>query len=181
MTTSPQRIARDAGGERTRYEDIEIGADLGTLEWRFDRESIGRLCESDDDFHEWYSVESPYGGVIAPTLISYPPVRLLFSRKYNVRGLFYWFEVENYAPLKPDVTYTIKGRISDKWIKRNREYVQYEAICYDPEGRKIFLTRRAHALDFLTLDVPKAGTGIDSGAGGRLGAEASTTSAREVS
>lgn len=163
-----QRVARDAAGERTRFEDINVGDDLGTIEWQFDTDAIARICESDDDFHEWYSVESPYGGVIAPVLISYPPVRLLFSRRYNVRGLFYWYEVENFAPLKPRVTYTISGRICDKWVKREREYVQYEATCLDPQGKRIFHTRRAHVLDFLTRDVPKAATGIDSGAGGRL-------------
>jgi hypothetical protein len=173
-----QRVARDAGGERTRYEDIQVGDDLGTLEWRFDEAAIARICESDDDFHEWYSVESPYGGVIAPVLISYPPVRLLFSRKYNVRGLFYAYEVENYAPLKPNVTYLLSGRVCDKWIKREREYVQYEATCHDPDGNKIFYTRRAHALDYLTRDVPKDAEGIDSGAGGRLN-EPSKTSHRE--
>ena len=164
--TAKQRVARDKSGiERTLYEDIEVGADLGTMEWRFDGESIARLCESDDDFHEWYSVESPYDGIIAPVLISYPPVRMLFTRRYNVRGLFYGFEMESYAPLKPDTTYILSGLISDKWIKRNREYVQYEATCVDPQGKKIFMTRRAHALDFLTVDTPKEGVGIDSGAG----------------
>ncbi|MBI4189536.1 MAG: hypothetical protein HY525_03240 [Betaproteobacteria bacterium] len=166
--TTPQRVARDIAGERTRYEDIVVGDDLGTMEWSFDEAAIARLCETDDDFHEWYSVESPYGGVIAPVLINYPPVRILFSRKYNVRGLFYWYEVENYAPLKPNVKYTLSGRISDKWIKRDREYVQYQATCSDSDGTKIFFTRRTHALDYLTRDVPKVATGIDSGAGGRL-------------
>ena len=169
MSTA-KRVARDAAGGRTRYEDIAIGDDLGTMEWSFDEAAIRGICESDDDFHEWYAVESPYGGVITPVLISYPPVRLLFSRKFNVRGLFYWFEMENYAPLKPNVTYTISGRICDKWIKRNREYVQYEATCYGPQGQKVFYTRRAHALDYLTRDVPKEAVGLDSGAGGRLSA-----------
>ena len=58
---------------------------------------------------------------------------------------------------------------SRKWVKNNREFVEYEAVCHDPDGNKIFVTRRSHALDFLTIDVPKAATGIDSGAGGRLG------------
>ena len=167
--TTPQRVARDQAGERTRYEDIEVGARLESMEWSFDQAAIGRICESDDDFHEFYSVASPYGGTIAPVLISYPPVRLMFSSKYNVRGLFYGYETENYGPLRPDVTYTLSGYISRKWVKNNREFVEYEATCHDPNGNKIFVTRRSHALDFLTIDVPKAATGIDSGAGGRLG------------
>lgn len=172
--TARKRVARDAGGERTRYEDIAIGEDLGSIEWSFDEAAIARICDSDDDFHEWYVVESPYGGIIAPVLIGYPPVRMLFSRRYNVRGLFYWHEAENFAPLKPNVKYTICGRICDKWIKREREFVQYEATCYDPQGNKVFHTRRAHALDYLTRDVPKDGSGIDSGAGGRLADEGRT-------
>lgn len=167
---APQRVARDTAGERTRYEDIAVGEDLGSIEWRFDEDAIGRICESDDDYHEWYSVASPWGGVIAPVLISYPPVRLLFSRRYNVRGVFYSYEVENFAPLLPNVNYTIRGRISRKWIKREREFVEYEATCFGPSGERVFHTRRAHALDFLTRAAPKAATGIDSGAGGRLGA-----------
>jgi hypothetical protein len=172
MTTA-QRVARDEGGERTRYEDIEVGADLGTMEWSFDQAAIGRICESDDDFHEWYSVASPWGGTVAPVLIGYPPVRLMFSRKYNVRGLFYGYEIENHASLRPGVKYTLSGRISRKWIKNNREFVEYEAFCHDAEGRHVFTTRRSHALDFLTRDLPKTATGIDSGAGGRLGHEGS--------
>lgn len=167
--TTPQRVARDQAGERTRYEDIEIGAALEPMEWSFDQDAIGRICESDDDFHEWYSIDSPWGGTIAPILIAYPPVRLMFSRKYNVRGLFYGYEVENYAPLRPGVRYRLSGHISRKWIKNNREFVEYEASCHDPAGQRIFTTRRSHALDFLTRDVPKVATGIDSGAGGRLG------------
>ena len=77
--TARKRVARDAGGERTRYEDIAIGEDLGSIEWSFDEAAIARICDSDDDFHEWYAVESPYGGIIAPVLIGYPPVRMLLS------------------------------------------------------------------------------------------------------
>ena len=167
MTTQPQRVARDSGGLRTTYDDIEVGGDLGSMEWSFTREGIAALCDSDADFHEWYSVDSPYGGVIAPELISYPPVRVLFSRRYNVRGVFYGFEMDNILPLQPDVKYRITGRIRDKWIKRNREFVQYEAEATDPEGRVVFRTRRTHALDFLPITAPKVGVGIDSGASSR--------------
>lgn len=167
--TQQARVARDIGGARTNFDEISIGDDLGSVEWRFSREQIARMCESDDDYHEWYSVESPYGGVIAPVLIAYPPVRLLFSRRFNVRGVFFGFETRNLLPLRPDTTYVISGRICDKWIRRNREFVQYEAVCVDPEGREVFRTRRSHAIDYLPVTAPKVGVGIDSGAGGRLG------------
>jgi hypothetical protein len=170
-----QRVARDRRGLRTTFDEIVVGDDLGSIEWSFTRDMIAGVVETDDDYHEWYSVDSPYGGVIAPVLISYPPVRLLFSRKYNVRGVFYSFEMHNIRALRPDIVYTISGRICDKWTKRDREFVQYEAICFDPEGREAFRTKRAHALDYLPVTVPKTATGIDSGAGGRPDLDAAET------
>jgi len=163
----PQRVARDRRGPRTTFDEIVVGDDLGTVEWSFTRDMIAGIAETDDDYHEWYAVDSPYGGVIAPVLISYPPVRLLFSRKYNVRGVFYSFEMQNMQPLRPDVVYIITARVCDKWTKRDREFVQYEAVCVDPGGRVVFRTKRAHALDYLPVTVPKTAMGIDSGAGGR--------------
>jgi hypothetical protein len=42
--TTPQRVARDQAGERTRYEDIEVGARLESMEWSFDQaEWIGKV------------------------------------------------------------------------------------------------------------------------------------------
>lgn len=161
-----KRVARDGRGERTRYEAVVVGKDLGSMEWSFTRDDVARICESDDDFHEWYSLNSPYGKAIAPLLISYPPVRMLFSRMHNIRGLFYEYTAESYFPLHADTKYTLTGKVINKWIKRDREFVQYEAACHDADGRKIFYTTRTHVLDFLTRDTPKTGEGIDSGGGG---------------
>lgn len=158
------RVASDARGPRTSYEDIQVGADLGTIPWSVTPEQIAAICESDDDYHEWYTVGSPFGGVIAPVLIAYPPVRLLFSRAYNVRGLFYEIALDNLNPIRPGKAMFVSGRIVDKWIKRDREYVAYEGECTDEDGLPIFRTRRAHVLDYIPRTAPRSGEGVDSGA-----------------
>ena len=94
------RVVRDARGLRATFEDFEIGADLGTVQWTVSQADVDGQCETDDDYHEWYSVESPYGGTIAPVLISYTPIRTMLSRAYNVRGMFYQLEMESVRPIR---------------------------------------------------------------------------------
>jgi hypothetical protein len=157
------RILEDAKGKRTTFEEIEIGIDLGQMEWIFTEEMIDTQCLMDDDFHEWYGIDSPYGGTIAPPQINYRTPRWLFSRKYNVRGLFYKFEFENVNPIKPNTKLTISAKVTGKWIKNDREFVQYDAEAVDEQGNVIFRTRRVHALDYIKRTAPRDGVGIDSG------------------
>ena len=90
-----------------RSLESRVGEEVGVSPWvDITQERIDLFAKATEDF-QWIHVDperakdSPYGGTIAPVLISYPPVRMLFSRRYNVRGLFYWYENENFAPLKP--------------------------------------------------------------------------------
>jgi acyl dehydratase len=158
------RVASDGRGQRTTYEEIRVGEDLGTLDWTVTPDQIAAISESDDDYHEWYAINSPFGGIIAPVLLGYPPVRLLFSRHYNVRGLFYEIQANNLNPIRPGKRMILSGKLADKWIKRDREFVAYEAVCVDEDGLDIFRTRRSHVLDFIPRTAPRLGAGIDSGA-----------------
>jgi hypothetical protein len=157
------RVARDERGERTNFEEIEVGEDLGFLEWTVTEEMIDRQCEIDEDYHEWYSVDSPFGGCIAPPLISYPPPRFLFAKHYNVRGLLTDYECEHINPIKPNKKMIVSGKITDKFIKRDREYFVVEATCVDEDGLEIFRTKRVHLLDVAPRTAPRTGVGLDSG------------------
>ncbi|MDN5346520.1 MAG: hypothetical protein PWP65_84 [Clostridia bacterium] len=157
------RVLRDEKGERAKFEDIEVGKDLGSLEWIITQEMIDAQCLMDEDYHEWYKIDSPFGGVIAPPQITYRPPRWLLSRTYNVRGLFYKWQMENLAPIKPNEKIIISARIVDKWIKNNREYISYEAVGVNEAGEELFRTRRTHVLDYIERTAPRTGVGIDSG------------------
>ncbi|MBI3069106.1 MAG: hypothetical protein HYY79_09615 [Betaproteobacteria bacterium] len=157
------RIAEDEQGRRATFDEIEIGKPLGSIEWVVTEEMIDQQCELDMDYHYWYSVDSPWGGRIAPPQLSYRPPRWLFSRAYNVRGLFYKWEMENVRPIRPGVKLAITGAIADKYVKNDREFVVYEAQATDPGGDVVFRTRRTHVLDFVERSAPRAGKGIDSG------------------
>lgn len=157
------RVAADAHGSRARFEDIEVGRSLGEMEWVVTEEMIDTQCAIDADYAVWYSLESPWGGRIAPPQISYRPPRWLLSRTYNIRGLFYRWEMENIRPIRPGVTLRVSARIADKYLKSDREFVVYEAEATDPDGNVVFRTRRTHVLDFVERSAERAGAGIDSG------------------
>ncbi|MBI4183676.1 MAG: MaoC family dehydratase [Proteobacteria bacterium] len=157
------RVARDEAGARTRFEEIEVGKDLGEIEWVVAPDDIDRQCAMDDDAHEWFLGDSPFGGRIAPPQIQYRPPRWLLSRTYNVRGVFYKWEFENVRPIRPGVRLRVRGRIAGKWVKNDREFVAYEAEARDESGEVVFRTTRVHALDVISRAAPRQGSGIDSG------------------
>ena len=160
---SKTRISHDERGERVAFEDIEIGADLGEIEWVVTLEDIEKQCVLDDDRHDWFLTDSPFGGRIAPPQIQYRPPRWLLSRNYNLRGVFYKWGFEHVRPIRPGEPITVSGRIVDKWVKRDREFVKLEAVGRDASGEVVFTTWRVHVLDVIERSAPRQGVGIDSG------------------
>ena len=173
MTKNAQtRVEFDEHGNRTTYDEIEVGRDLGSLEWVITEQDIEKQCSIDEDFHPWFAFDiqedvgasdSQWAGIIAPPQIQYRPPRWLLSRTYNIRGVFYKWDFENLKEIRPGETITVTGRILDKWIDREREFMSYEAEGRDERGDIVFWTTRVHALDVLKRDTPRAGAGEDSG------------------
>lgn len=160
---SRSRVAFDEHGKRTTYDEIEVGKDLGSLEWVVGEEDIEKQCAIDEDFHPWFALDSEWGGVVAPPQIQYRPPRWLLSRTYNIRGVFYRWDLENVKPIRLGERITVTGRILDKWIDRGREFMSYEAEGRDPAGELVFRTTRVHALDVIERTAPREGAGQDSG------------------
>ena len=163
ISSGAVRIARDARGARTSYDDLEIGKDLGSTEFVFTQLEIDQTCARLKDHHPYYELNSPLGGTVCPVYMTYWLTRMLFSETYSVRGLFYKWGFELFEPVRPGVKYSLSGRLTEKWIKNDREFVSYESVCKDPQGKLVFTTRRAHTLDFIKRTAPKSGeNGIDS-------------------
>lgn len=153
------RILRDAAGTRTTFDELEIGKDLGSLVWTPTQSQVDQVCERMEDHHPYYEVESPFGGTVVPTHMTYLMIRGLFSQTYSVRGLFYKWGLELLEPIRTGVTYRVDAKLTEKWIRNDREFVAYEGTCTDPRGAVVFRTRRAHVLDFIKRTAPKVGEG----------------------
>lgn len=159
---APSRVARDSQGERTRYEDIEVGHDLGEMEWVVTAEMVGKQCAIDGDYDPAFEPggERPH---YAPPQILYRPPRWLLSRNFNIRGVLAKWDFEIFAPIEVDRPMTLSGRISDKWIKADREYVAYEVTGRYQDGTPVFRTGRVHLMDVIERSRPREGEGLDSG------------------
>jgi hypothetical protein len=149
------RILVDGRGKRTEYDELEIGAEFAPEDRVMTLEQIDYFCQGNLDFHEWYSVDSPFGGRICPPLLNYRPPRDMFSANYNVRGLLYEYETENINPIMPGKKLHLTGKLTNKWIKKEKEFVEYQVTCIDEDGLEIFRTRRVHVLDAIPRTAPR--------------------------
>ena len=156
------RVLVDGRGKRTDYDEFEIGAPFATEERVLTFEQIDFFCRGNQDYHEWYFLDSPFGGRICPPLMNYRPPRDMFSANYNVRGVLYEYETENLNPLRPGKKMRLTGGITNKWVKKEREFVEYSVTCIDEDGVEIFRTCRVHALDVTPRSAPRETAAIST-------------------
>lgn len=162
MSTTKTRVLEDSQGRRAAFEDIEVGQSIGEMEWQVTDDLIDLQCHLDQDFDPLFFPQDG-NARIAPPQITYRPPRWLFSRAYNVRGLFVRWESESFRAIEANTTLKVAGTIVEKYIKKDREFVVYETEGKDAAGNLVFRTRRTHVLDFVERSAPRAGAGIDSG------------------
>ncbi|MGZ8156371.1 MAG: hypothetical protein ACXW2I_04980 [Burkholderiales bacterium] len=162
MSSPKTRVLEDSQGPRAAFDDIRVGQSLGEMEWEITDDLIDLQCQLDQDFDPLYFPQGE-GGRVAPPQITYRPPRWLFSRTYNVRGLFVRWESETFRPIEANTKIRVSASIVDKFVKKEREFVVYQAEGFDAAGNLIFRTKRTHVLDFVERTAPRAGTGIDSG------------------
>jgi len=163
MSSTKTRVLEDGAGRRAAFEEIEIGRSMGEIDWEITDELIDLQCILDQDFDPLFFPQTGAAERVAPPQITYRPPRWIFSRTYNVRGLFVRWESESFLPIKPNTTIKVSGSIVDKFIKKDREFVVYQAEGKDQAGNIIFRTKRTHVLDFVERNAPREGAGIDSG------------------
>ena len=163
MADTKARVLEDGSGRRAAFDDIQIGQSLGEMDWQVTDDMIDLQCRLDEDFDRLFCLPLTDGERVAPPQLTYRPPRWLFSRTYNVRGLFVRWEMETFALIKANATLKVSASVVDKYIKNEREFVVYEAEGRDASGELVFRSKRTHVLDFVERTAPRAGVGVDSG------------------
>jgi len=140
--------------------EIFVGRDFGAHELTVDPELVQHYAEATDDRNPWYFGPSPFGGPVAPALI-------LHSEVYRYGG---WYlknifgnlhakqEWELFHPIMVGDRVTTRSLISDRYVKRGRDYVVNEVTCFGPDGR-LLMRGRTHQ-SFL-MDDSAEGTPVD--------------------
>ena len=129
-------------------DGIEPGLDLGTRALVITPDWIEKYAGSSDDRNPWYSVDSPFGGPIAPAAVFNYEMELFGGwHPPNIKGHILntdqtW---EFHRPMRPGQTILLKGRVHARYENRGREYISMEATAWDEDGQLLCRTGTTHA------------------------------------
>src|SRR4030042_835805 len=140
--------------------EIFVGRDYGAHALTIFPELVQHYAEATRDDNPWYFGPSPFGGPVAPALALHSE-GYRHGRWYlkNIFGnLHAKQEWELFHPIMVGDSVTTRSLISDRYIKRGREYVVNEVTYFGPDGR--LLTRGRTHQSFL-MDESTEGAALD--------------------
>ena len=122
-----------------RWDDIEVGEEVGPLEYEISEELIDKFAKAIDDYDDWYMKDSPFGGRIAhPTFSATDYVDLMFLKRTPIMSWVHAKQsIELINPAKLGSKVTVTGKIVDKYIKRGRRYIELVYVAIDQDGQEI--------------------------------------------
>ena len=100
-----------------------------------------------DDHQPWWTGDSPYGGPIAAPGVLHEMAFLAMLRRFPVSpppggvSVHAKQESEFHYPANVGAKVTIEVRLSQKYVKRDKDYILHEARCVDEEGRLLLISR----------------------------------------
>ncbi len=125
--------------EKSDFESIVIGLDLGTLEMTLDEETVKNGIE----LAQWKAKELVDKlGVVPPGLTIGQHARIKFIRFPDMRASI-WAKSEHefLKPTKIGSKISIRGKIVDKFVRRGRNYVVSEFETVDESGEVLMRSR----------------------------------------
>ena len=132
-----------------KYDEIQIGEELET-QYELTPDLVKEYAQGIDDYNSWFLQDCPtLGGAVAhPTLIAYQNLQLL-KTKYSLAGCVdVRHDIQFLHPARLGQTIRVKGRLADKYIKREREYLVVEHITLDEEGWELCRDRQTLLLRY---------------------------------
>ncbi len=144
----------------TAKDDVYVGMNSGTREYVISPEMVQTYMSALHAAHPWYTGPSPFGGPVAPTMIRHS--EMYVDRRWylpNIYGnLHAKQEWEFFAPIMVGERITAHSMVTDRYLKRGRDYVVNEILLLGADGR-VCVRSRTHQ-SFL-LDNPDTGLVVD--------------------
>ena len=107
------------------YDKLEIGEELGSYEYLLTQEMLHNFRASIDD-----------PAACFPTLaVKHDATALNMVYNDTTGGVNAGNEVEFFNPPIPGKKISVKGRIADKYLRRDKPYLVIEATATDEDGR----------------------------------------------
>ena len=122
------------------YEGVTVGEEFMSDDFLIKPEDVDTYAFAVEDDNPWYFEDSPFGGTIAPpTLLGNQALFLRHSRYLVPAGLHAKMQFEFLEPLRAGMRVRTRGRIVDKYERRERHYMVTEFETRDEETGTILV------------------------------------------
>lgn len=111
------------------WESLTVGQVLGPVSYKVTDRVVDAFCQATEEMHPWYTKGSPFGGRIAPPVLTGGDYsKLMADMGYNL-GYHARHHAESLAPLRLGDELTVTGRMKDKFQRRGLRYfaLDYQA------------------------------------------------------
>lgn len=128
------------GLKKPSWENLIVGEAFGPLEIVVSEQTVESYMYAIDDYHPWYSQGSPLGGRIAPSTLLMRPLLELVYLEYDatlLRAVHVRQELELFGPVSVGQRVTLRGRVTDKFLKRGEPYVVFAGEASDEAGKTL--------------------------------------------
>ena len=111
------------------------------------RELNQRFMDCLEDHFPWYTDDSPYNGPIANPGLLHEMAFMAMLRRFPVappegkQSVHAKQESQFYYPARVGAKVKIEVRLTDKYVKRGKDYVIHEARFTDEQGRILLISR----------------------------------------
>lgn len=138
----PVPIAKRIMRPALSWDNIEVGQELGVLEYRVGAAEATRYAELVDDQQRWYLAPDLPGGPYAPPTMCDNDVLHCVTTRYARAGrLHAKQEFEFLNPLPLGATVRSRARVVEKYIRRDKPYVVVECLTETADGTPILRSR----------------------------------------
>jgi acyl dehydratase len=130
------------------YEEIEVGEDLGPYQHPLTKQLVQKYCAAVESTYPWQILENSTPiPIVPPTLIGNLSFRLLETKFYRQPGTIHASqEMKFFRPIRLDRRLFSRGKMLDKYLKRGKQWVVYEAYFYHEDEQDLGYSRITEVL-----------------------------------
>lgn len=124
-----------------------VGEELGPIQYEITEETIKEYADIADSHHPWFLKDSPFGGPIAHPTIGANDYSQVLNTKYSAYAVVHTRAAHEFInPIRPGKSYTVKGKIVDRYTRRGRDYLVIETVTTDEDGLEVVRSRNTWLL-----------------------------------
>ena len=120
------------------YDVLQVGQEFVSDEHLVKPEDVATYAFAIDDPNPWFTDDSPFDGPVAhPTLIGNLALGMRHGKYLVHAGLHAKMEFQFLEPVRPGMRVRARGKLIDKYIRRDKPYMVTEYVVEDDAGRAL--------------------------------------------